>query len=80
MLDCKLRYKYTARSSLSAEVTRCTDPILSSMKLFTILDVIFIVLLRTGTTTPFRLPAMMKSSIPSAKVDADDADPKVRLP
>jgi hypothetical protein len=50
------------------------------MKLFTILDVIFIVLLRTGTTTPFRLLAMMKSSIPLSKVDADDADPKVRLP
>jgi hypothetical protein len=50
------------------------------MKLFTILDVIFIVLLRTGTITPFRLLAMMKSSIPLSKVDADDADLKVRLP
>jgi hypothetical protein len=50
------------------------------MKLFTILDVIFVVLLRTGATTPFRLLAMISSSIPLSKVDADDADPKVRLP
>jgi hypothetical protein len=73
-------------SSLDNPCLKCGADLLSiaqggkPISLSTVLDVIFIVLLRTGTTTPFRLLAMMKSSIPLSKVDADDADPKVRLP